>query len=354
MVPVVEDRIGLPHLTVFCPDGRGGQALTIAVKATWTIGADGRLSAAPVQAPLALEGTWWGEPGASSPRLAPDLVPLKPATDVALLGHACAPHARATSGIVSLTVGDLEKTVRVTGDRRFVKRLFGVGISDPLPFERVPLTWEHAFGGWDRSDPDPSRHSFEARNPVGCGHRTRGSRFVDGVALPNLEDPEDPVRAWGRPATPAGFGFVAPGWQPRAALAGTYDQRWLDGRCPDLPDDFDPRFHCAAAPGLTTAADWLRGDEACLVRGVRPDGDLAFALPGQAPPAVRVVQRTGGADLTAGCRLDTVVIAADQAEVGLIWRATFPLAEGPLEIDTVILAAGGAMPLQVAAGGGRA
>lgn len=338
MVPVVEDRVGFVHQAIFSPDGHGRQGLTVAVKRTWAIGRDGRLTVAETQPPLVLEGTWSGDPGLSSPRLPPDLVPLKPATDVVLLGHAHASRPGATQGSVTLAVGEISKSARVVGDRRFVKRLFGIGISDPLPFERIPLTWEHAFGGWDRSDVDPARHTFEGRNPVGRGFRARGARFVEGVALPNIEDPQQPARTWAKPVAPTGFGCIGPGWQPRPALAGTYDQRWLDERCPDLPDNFDPRFHCAAAPGLTTSDGWLRGDETCLVSGVRVEGDLAFALPNQPPPDIRAVRRVRG-DLTAGCRLDTVVIEADLAQVSLVWRATFLLDEGPLEVDTIIIAA---------------
>jgi len=346
MVPVVEDRTGFAHLPVFCPDGHGRQGLTVAVKATWTIGREGRLIAVSPQPPLVLEGTWFGEPGISSPRLAPDLVPLKPATDVVLIGHACASRVGATEGMVSLAIGGLAKSVRVVGDRHFVKRLFGIGISDPLPFERIPLTWEHAFGGWDRSDLDPLRHTFDGRNPVGRGYRGRGAKFVEGVHLPNLEDPKDPLRSWAKPVTPAGFGFVDSGWMPRAAQAGTYDQRWLDECCPDLPEDFDPRFHCAGATGMTTIDGWLRGDELCLVQGVHADGDLAFALPNQPSPDIRVVRRMGG-DLTTSCRLDTVIIDAGQTQVSLVWRATFLLNEGPLEVDTIIIAASEGMPHDV-------
>ena len=48
----------------------------------------------------------------------------------------------------------------------------------------------------------------------------------------------------GDPASrgPAGYGPIDPGWLPRRALAGTYDDRWNRTKKPLLPDDFDPAY----------------------------------------------------------------------------------------------------------------
>ncbi len=76
-----------------------------------------------------------------------------------------------------------------------------------------------------------------------------GRAFEDGVSLPNLEDPADPLLRWGQIAAPAGFGFVSPDWEPRASLGGSYDETWRRERMPLLPGDFDRRFFNAASPG---------------------------------------------------------------------------------------------------------
>ncbi len=201
---------------------------------------------------------------------------------------------------------------------------------------KVPLLWERAFGGWDRAHPDRARHSCEPRNPVGVGFRPSG-KFEEGLRLPNVEDVNRPLGAFGDRSPPAGFGFVSPNWQPRAGLAGTYDQRWQDARAPLLPKDFDRR-HLNAAPEGLVAPGYLRGDEAVSAIGVTPAGGLAFALPGVPPPRARVALRDG-ADQTLQTVLDTVIIEPDEARVMLLWRAHLALRTGPHDVTAIELEA---------------
>ena len=107
---------------------------------------------------------------------------------------------------VTLRVGALRQTARVVGDRYWVKSFGMISISSPVPFERIPLPClERAFGGWDRSHPDPDKHAFEPRNPVGTGFQfEKHGKFEDGMRLPNLEDPRDPVRDYGQAVVPIG------------------------------------------------------------------------------------------------------------------------------------------------------
>jgi hypothetical protein len=210
-----------------------------------------------------------------------------------------------------------------------------VSASKPRPFEKVPLRWERAFGGWDRSHADPVRHACEARNPVGVGMRPSKS-FEEGLRLPNLEDLEKPLRRLGEVVPPAGFGFVSPHWQPRAALAGTFDEKWQKERAPLLPRNFDRAHLNAAAPGLT-ARGYLRGDEAVVVTGMSPQGALRFTLPAVPPPWLRVVM-TGNREQVVATNLDTVVLEPDERRVLLLWRACLPLATGPHDVKVLELA----------------
>jgi hypothetical protein len=123
-------------------------------------------------------------------------------------------------------VGALQKSAIVRGDRAWFKSLGQIASTKPAAFEKIPLLWEKAFGGWDRSHPDAGRHVCEARNPVGLGARP-GRLFEEGIRLPNIEDPAQQLQQFAQSVTPAGFGFVSPHWQPRSALAGTYDARRL-------------------------------------------------------------------------------------------------------------------------------
>jgi hypothetical protein len=251
---------------------------------------------------------------------------------VVLNGHACAPRAGTTEMSVGLKVGPLRKEALVFGDRGWFKSLGQVSASKPRPFEKIPLRWERAFGGWDRSHADPDRHACEARNPVGRGMRP-SKNFEEGLRLPNLEDPQQPLRKFGEVSPPAGFGFVSPHWQPRAGLAGTYDERWQKERAPLLPKDFDRRHLNAAAPGLV-APGYLRGDEAVVAAGVSAQGAWRFQLPAVPPPVVRLVLRDG-TELDLETNLDTVIIESDERRVLLLWRGCLPLVRGPLDVSDI-------------------
>ncbi|MCP3143114.1 DUF2169 family type VI secretion system accessory protein [Pyxidicoccus xibeiensis] len=319
---------------LFLADEEARPLLVPVVKATFDIAPDGTLSLSPEQLPLNLAGERWEDADTSSYRFEPEGAFFKPATDVVLLGHAHAPAPGTRELLVSLRVGPLRKDVKVTGDRAWFKSLGSAGITRPLPFERMPLRYERAFGGWDRSEADPKRHTFEPRNPVGVGFHARGSRVVEGAPLPNLEAPDQLLRAWDQHVAPAGFGFISPEWQPRASFAGTYGPEWEKGRKPLLPRDFDRRFLNAASPGLI-AAGYLRGDEPVLVQGATPRGALSFRLPAVEPPLVSV-RRTGNLDDgEVATRLDTVILDLDASRLVLLWRGTLPLRREPTELREV-------------------
>src|SRR5437762_614166 len=223
---------------LFLADEEGRPLLVPVVKATYEISPRG-LTLAKEQIPLNPAGESYGEPGESSYRYEPECAFVKLATDVVLVGSACAPRSRTAEMLVAFQLGPLKKGARVVGDRVFFKAMGTIGMSRPMPFERIPLQWERAFGGWDRSDEHASKHEVELRNPVGVGFRARKTRFEDGVRCPNLEDPTRPFKGWGDRPAPIGFGFLSPNWQPRAGYAGTYDESWQKERAPLLPRDFD-------------------------------------------------------------------------------------------------------------------
>lgn len=261
---------------------RGEPALCVVVEATFAAGRP-----TETQPPVELDGRWSGEPGASSPLDPPTSPGPKAGTDVVLRGHAIAPE-------VAIRVGPLTHRLRVSGDRTWEKGWFGIRASEAAPWERMPLTWERAFGGGDGD-------AIEARNPLGCGFRGRGSAFRDGLRLPNLEHPGHPLRRWGQAPPPAGCGFTMP------AFAHRRDR-----------DAFDPAGANAAAPELIAGAG-LRGDEAVAISGVRPEGEWAFRLPALPAPRLRLAARRG--DLAPVAALDTVLLDADAGSVRLSWRA---------------------------------
>lgn len=322
---------------LFLTDEDGRDLLAVVVKATYDLGPGGRPVLAEAQRPVDLAGTYHGDPETSSPRTEPEVAPFKPATDVVLVGHAHAPGPRATYVDVGFQVGPARTLARVFGDRVWYRRMGIESISDPQPFERVPLTFERAFGGWDRTPEDPDRHVVERRNPVGVGyHPTRHTVFTEGAPLPNVEDPRQPIRGYTDTPAPVGFGFTGPGWLPRASFAGTYDEAWVETRMPLLPKDFDRRFYNAAPPGQI-APGYLRGDEPVLVVGASAEGRLQFSLPGTPPPHCTLSTRTA-TGVVLPMTLDTVVVDTDDRQVVLLWRGHTTLPGGPHAIQELRVA----------------
>lgn len=296
-------------------DGSGREVLLVLAKATY----DARWPQprlAGEQVPIQMADEYEGEPGESCLRHASDLALFKPAADVILLGQA-RPRRRGDTRLdVTLRVGSLAKTVRVTGDRRFARTLLGYRLTRPAPIEQVPLTFARTFGGRDASTGKPAQC---AENPVGTGFRVRRSKAdLAGVPAPNLEYPGQGLRRPGTKGRPAAFGCVAPNWRPRLDHAGTYDDAWLERRMPLLPDDFDPRFN-QTAPADQILAGYLQGGERVRVTGVSAAGDLSFTLPRERPEAVA---RLGQQRLAVDLNCDTLVIDADRVLFTMLWRGT--------------------------------
>lgn len=317
---------------LFVADEDGRPLVAPILKATLDVDLHGQVSVAEEQLAVNFAGECYGKPGESSYRFEPETAFMKPATDVVLVGHARPPRGRVTELEVTLLVGYMRKTLRVMGDRHVVGGV-GPGMSRPQPFEMMPLTWERAFGGWDRSPDDEDDHAFEPRNPVGTGFVGPRGRIFEGSPLPNIEDPRSPLGAVGGRCKPAGFGFTSPNWHPRASLAGTYDDEWAETRSPLLPRDFDRRFFNAASEGLV-APGYLAGTEWVQVYHATPGGRWAFQLPGVSPPSFRLTTRWGEERTLEG-NLDTVIVDADRMQVQLLWRACTILREGPLDVSSL-------------------
>jgi hypothetical protein len=316
--------------SLFVADENGTPLCVPVLKATFRIGDGGALSVAEEQLPLSPSGSFRGDPAESSCIYEPETAFFKPATDVVLIGHAYPEFAGATEVLAGISVGPVRQVVKVIGDRAMVRQGETIVMTPPRPFERIPLVYERAFGGWDRRHPDPAYHRFEERNPIGTGFRDPSFDADDELRLPNLEDPERPTQFYGDRPPPVGFGFVSPNWAPRRHFVGTYDEVWASTRSPLLPEDFDRRFFNAAAPGLV-APGYLKGDEPVIVRNAASERRLAFRLPGVPRPVCQYELR-GRKRIKARLDLDTVIVNTDEMILILIWRTHFRLPIGPHDV----------------------
>ncbi|WP_412068650.1 DUF2169 domain-containing protein [Rubrivirga sp. IMCC43871] len=321
-------------------DRDGADWLVVIVKATYALDGEGGMTPAEVQREVAFADAYSGEPGASSVAYASDLTIGKGSTDVVLTGSAYPARAGDREGEVGVQLGPAKAAATVFGDREWQSALGVTRMSRPAPFERIPLAYERAAGGTDASAPDDRDHGAEPRNPVGVGYRASRTRHVvDASPLPNFERPDALIRTPDDRPAPAPVGFVAPGWQPRAAFAGTYDAAWAAARSPLLPTDFDARFFDVAPPGLTVPGR-LRGNEHGAARGVSPRGMVRFTLPGLAPSAEVAGRRLGRQPVALG--LNRVVVDGDggaAGEVVLVWSGGLAVPHGFVDVREITVTA---------------
>lgn len=297
------------------PNEQGVDTLYVNVKATFIIGDGWVLS--DTQPPPLSEDLYWGEPGQSSLKYPTEVHTGKEGSDIIILGSACAPAGKPVRQLdLHASVGPCQKTLRVFGDRQWRQGR----ITPPAEFTRLPLRYEHAFGGQYRVGGELI--SLERRNPVGKGYRgERPIAEMEGQPLPNIEDPAALIRDISDTPAPTGFGGIAPHWSPRAHYSGTYDDAWQRSRAPYLPLDYQPRFQNAAHEGLICKTH-LTGGEAVTIDNMHPSGRVSFLLP-----------RTGLAGYVDALRhprealhfaMETLIIDLDTLKLSMSWRTSYP------------------------------
>ena len=299
-------------------DRDGAEVWLVAVKATFDILPDGSTLVSDDQPPVLQVAEHHAEPGKSSVKYDADLVLTKTTTDVIVVGHAHAPHGAPVAQLdVGFKVGALRKVLRVFGNRTW-----GLGSpSAPLPFARMPLVYERAYGGIDHASKTPDT-DWDWRNPVGTGF-AKSAGNAAGVALPNIEDPNALIGSTGDRPPPAGFGVIASHWQPRVALGGTYDDRWMKTRQPLLAEDLDDRFF-QSAPADQQAPSFMVGGESVALLNLSPEAPmLRFVL-----PRIHLGFETfffGGAqEIHRQRKLHTVILEPDYPRVSLVWHSSLP------------------------------
>ena len=247
-------------------DRNGADTWVVAVRGAFLIQPDGSTTVAEDQSKVCTAPKYLGEPGQSSLIYESDLIHTKPTTDITLLGHAFAPPAKpATQVDVTLKIASISKTLRVFGDRYWKQGVLGFGMTEPEPFEKMPLVYERAFGGKDVVSPDPKKQSWEWKNPVGCGFALESEHLAD-LRAPNVEDPKNLISSWRQRPPPAGFGPIASHWQPRCQWGGTYDEKWERERQPLVPREVEPE-----RPGLA------RGERPLVLLDREPQGAVGIA-----------------------------------------------------------------------------
>jgi hypothetical protein len=293
---------------------QGRHLWVVAVKATFDVRTDGRLALADEQPPPALAPDYGGEPGLSSLRWDSDLMYAKTGTDVIAEAQAHAPKGKPQERVlVALRVGPIFKQLYVYGPRIYYDGAFGLTTTPPSSFTRQPISYELAYGGRDLTDPNPSKHRIDGRNPVGRGFAVDSKHLVRQPAhqIEYLD---------GSPAKrgPAGFGPIDPAWSPRRERAGTYDAEWEKRKKPLLPDDYN-ELYGSCSPADQRVEKNLTGGERVEMLNLTPSGVVAFEL-----PRIHLGYSThfGSRREEHRGQLVTVLLRPEIMQVSLVWQTT--------------------------------
>jgi len=340
----VRNATPFPHLQ-FDKMGKGRRFYDVVIVCASFILEAGRLQPAAGHRGPVLADEFWDPARAelSSLRAATDVLLVKPATDVYVTGAARTFDRRACKAWnVALTVkrrGELllHKTLRLTGPRRWTAgpEPGHHALSDAEPTREVQLRYELAYGGWwfDKGDGPSASPRTYGQNPCGTGwfgtaakKDDSRARYEDSktVPAPQIEYADAPIPDSNQDLLVAGLAPIARSWEPRVALAGTYDDAWRKRfeheTAMDYASDFDERFF-QYAPGDQVIAGGLVGDEEIHLAGFfasAPAIDMQL-------PHVRIeatCEAENGERHREAMKLDTVHIDLDDIRVHLTWRLT--------------------------------
>lgn len=274
------------RVTYDLEDGR----LTPAIEQPWTV------SVAPFDSPR-------GPREADGPF-------LKGGVDLYLFGSARSPYKRPTRSVeVSFAVNTFVRRALVHGNRYWRKQ--SRGVYEPSPaneFVEMALTRTHAFGGTVRWDGITVPW---AQNPAGKGFWIDEDK-VEGVALPNLEEPDRPMRSWLDRPPVCGLGFC-PLENAERFRAGTV----LNEAAGEIAEVRSRLFNTAYPPMVAPRVD--PGDEV-TIGGVLHDGKLRFHVP---MPPFELLLRFGEKRARRVPTVDEIGVEVEEKRVFVTWRFGF-------------------------------
>lgn len=293
---------------------------------TYRLGERGLLGLAKEQRPLLL--------GNDLPYPS-DAMFRKDAVSVCATGFVYPREREGRQATAVLRVGRSEAAIAAFGPRVWERGLSGaLTPSRPLPFERVAMTWQNAYGGVvdepaailrvDGEDAFlPAHESAYPLSFDGIGFYTSAAHALH-QPLPQLEHPEQLVRSWDDRPEPVCFA-PCPLWSGlRAAFVMRQGQI-------DLPSV--KRMPSRAAP--RTTFDRIEPGTEIALLGMRPGGrPLQFLAP---PPPAFVDLTVGAAVERAVSKIDAIDIDAEASEVRVLYRASVTYGLVQFEVRTARL-----------------
>ncbi|MBL4682989.1 MAG: DUF2169 domain-containing protein [Nannocystaceae bacterium] len=270
-----------------------------------------------------------------------DYVPRDdPAFEVIVLGAAYSGRGPAPRRPVTLTVGEVTRQIMVFGDRTWNERRVGSAtIGAPVPFTRIPLTYEFAFGGSVPAnlDMDTVMDIEDRMNKYGRGFDA--TKLANDLAaafkapagfpflkyerpLPNLENPAALIQDWNDAPDPHCWATIPTdiGFMMSELIHHFEQHKWPLGR-----DRTTPMMYQRAHP------DWIidvpPAGAPIIMKGLHPEVDaVTFGL-----PQVRVLadfelgERTGTRELVP----HMLMLLPDEQRFYIVYRHHFKMKTDP-------------------------
>lgn len=319
------NQMGYPHQFTMGMDKAGHEYVVVVVKGTFDFPDEqnGPVQKSIEQAPLVFADMQTGEPGFSATLWETDFAFRKPKCDVIANGCAYAPGGKPTERVtVGIKVGSWSKVFEVFGNREW--RAIGPVFTStsPEPFLKMPISYDNAWGGVDRLDPQDKLPGSYKYNPVGTGWaQTRNQRRVPGLLLPNTQKVGEDIRSPFGDYTPMSFGPMGRGWPGRIEYGGTYDDNWTKNIFPFLPPDFDERYYQMAPPDQQI--DMPKGGEEIQLINLTGAGRVGFRLPNT---ALAMILFKGRERVFDGNVLpDSLLFDLENRRFSLVWRLSYRL-----------------------------
>ncbi|MFH0878510.1 MAG: DUF2169 domain-containing protein [Lentisphaerota bacterium] len=252
----------------------------------------------------------WDEDEQGPPFFEKDIMFQKDGLDLAIIGSARAPSEPVTQMTVSVAIGAWSRRLAVFGPRFWFKRLWQFVPSDPQPFTEMPIILENAYGG--ETVDEKGEAAVSPMNPVGKGYTFPNKKSqVEGVPLPNIEDPAHLISDIQEKPDPVGFGF----------LPVTHGLRLCAGLRPK-PGGGMPeillRINNAAYPGMTLPR--YPAGETLEIEGMTVPSPWRAKLP--AFPAQAELKGDGGTRLLP-LEPDTLCLLLDQRRMYITAKGRF-------------------------------
>ena len=296
---------------------------TLVFKVGYSFDPAGNLSPLP-QPPIEEVDRYRGDPKSSSLIAASEIAPFKKGGELLLYGsaHSTGPGESVLRVLVSLRQRNNEfwsKELRVFGRRSWKRKLFTAIPSAPdIIEEPVPLVYENAYGGTDPGNPE---QTFLA-NPAGTGFSQRGLR-TKGLSLPQIECGPNFISSPASRTHPAGFGPLAPHWEPRCNVKVDIDTEAIEfGGCPWGKEPPESLYN--TAPLDQRFEQPFEGVMTLQLKGLVADApqDVLIHLP-EIRPLIQLDCEGKTTELSAVC--DTLTVDGEQQQIHQVWRVALTM-----------------------------